>query len=90
MARLTTRDLEQLRFARQLSASGEALRIRRASGFSQSELAEPTGVTPSCISRWETGARRPRGKAGARYGQLLRALQEQEGGAGTESPSAAA
>lgn len=32
---------------------------RTKSGLKQSQLAELVGVTPNCISQWETGVRKP-------------------------------
>lgn len=32
---------------------------RTKSGLKQSQLAELVGVTPNCVSQWETGVRKP-------------------------------
>lgn len=37
--------------------------LRRASGMSQEELAEKLGVSRQAVSKWESGATQPRGKA---------------------------
>ena len=62
--------------ARDAARSGRAARIRLAAGLSQGEVAATLGVTPACVSRWEAGARRPRGAAAVEYGRLLRELAE--------------
>lgn len=60
--------------ARDAARSGRAARLRRAAGVSQSELAAAVGVTPSAISRWESGRRYPRAEAAAAYARALRTL----------------
>lgn len=70
-------DVALLIEARDAAASGRGARLRAAAGLSQAELAAAVGVTPACISRWEAGARRPRGGAAVAYGQLLHALAKQ-------------
>jgi transcriptional regulator with XRE-family HTH domain len=60
--------------ARDAAASGRGRRLRQAAGLSQPELAAAVGVSTPLVSRWEAGARRPRGNSAIRYAQLLRAL----------------
>lgn len=48
---------------------GKVLRLR--SGLTQAEVAAALGVDRSAVSRWEAGARIPRGRALDRYKQLL-------------------
>lgn len=62
--------------AREAAASGRGERLRHAAGISQGELAEAIGVTATCISRWESGTRRPRGEAAVRYTRAIRELAE--------------
>jgi DNA-binding XRE family transcriptional regulator len=45
--------------------------IRAQAGVSLAEMAEPIGVAPSTILRWERGERVPHGAAAVRYGELL-------------------
>jgi transcriptional regulator with XRE-family HTH domain len=66
--------LEQLAAVRHLAATGEARRRRIAAGFSLSEVAAAAGADPSSVWRWETGRRRPRGKAALRYLRVLDSL----------------
>jgi DNA-binding transcriptional regulator YiaG len=71
---MTERDLLLLHRVREDAKSGQARQTRTAAGFSQSEIAEVTGVSQATISAWESGRRRPRGDAGLRYARLLRCL----------------
>ena len=51
--------------------------IRTRAGLSQEEMGAPIDVTGPCISRWETGSRRPRGPRLAAYAALLAALDQE-------------
>jgi DNA-binding transcriptional regulator YiaG len=59
---------------RKLAASGAARAIREAAGLSLAELGYAAGVSKSCVWRWETQRRRPRGEAAARYLRVLEDL----------------
>lgn len=50
--------------------------IRQAAGLTQQDLADPCEVDRATVSRWESGARRPRGPDLVRYSELLRSLRE--------------
>jgi DNA-binding transcriptional regulator YiaG len=67
-------DLDLLLEARDASRSGRGADIRERAGLTRSELARVVGVTPSAISRWESGRRRPTGTTALRYGRVLRLL----------------
>jgi DNA-binding transcriptional regulator YiaG len=67
-------DLVDLQKVRALGQSG-ALRLIRGS-LSLRDIAEPVGVAPSTILRWERGERVPHGPAAVRYGQLLQRLMQ--------------
>jgi DNA-binding transcriptional regulator YiaG len=49
--------------------------IRREAQVSLAEVADAIEVTEGAVSRWETGARRPRGAVADRYTALLRRLE---------------
>jgi DNA-binding transcriptional regulator YiaG len=53
-----------------------------AAGVAQAEVARHIGVTPGCISRWESGQRRPSGPEAARWATLLRELGQYVAGDG--------
>jgi DNA-binding transcriptional regulator YiaG len=61
---------------RRLTAGGKARRLRLRNQLSLSDVSASVGVTPSCILRWETGERLPRGnEAALRYLSLLEELE---------------
>lgn len=62
--------------ARDLARSGRGAAIRVGAGLSQVELGAACGVSGSAVSLWESGERRPRGKAAVRYANLLKLLAE--------------
>jgi len=72
---MSERDLLLLAEARDLAASGVAARLRKQAHLSQADIAATVGVTTSCISRWESGERRPHGPAAVRWVRLLRRLE---------------
>lgn len=74
----TTQALE-LTEARRLLQTGEARRIREAAGLSLQEVGEVVGTSSAALSRWETGQRRPTGRAALRYARLLGRLSCSEG-----------
>ena len=52
-------DVDRLAILRQLTTSGEALKLRERAGLTTGEIAREIGVATSTIYRWETNARRP-------------------------------
>lgn len=60
--------------ARRWCETGLALAIRREARLTQQEVARAVGTTSVSVCRWESGARRPTGLEGARYGELLMRL----------------
>lgn len=73
--------------ARRLAASGRGRAIRLAAGMSVGEVARAADTTHAAVSRWESQARRPSGSAGARWGEVLLAL-ERHGFAPMDKPVA--
>jgi DNA-binding transcriptional regulator YiaG len=73
------KDLELLTRVRELAASGEARRLRKAARLSQPEVAAACGTTPSAVSRWERGRRTPRGAAARRYAAIIVGLAKRAG-----------
>lgn len=71
-----TRELVLLSEVRQLAAAGAITEIREKAGLSQSEIARAIGVSQAALSRWESGARRPRGKPAVALALLLRKLAQ--------------
>lgn len=70
-------DVLSLARGKTAATTGFGLRVRRDAGLSQSEIAGAIGVTPAAVSRWESGARTPRGAAGTRYGELITRLAQE-------------
>lgn len=64
--------------ARSLTRDGDGRRRREAAAISLRELALAINVTPSTLSRWETGRSRPRASAALRWAEALRSLLEPE------------
>ncbi|MER7761344.1 helix-turn-helix domain-containing protein [Streptomyces sp. NPDC097619] len=52
----------------------ERVRLRRAGGFTQAQVAEAIGVRHQQVFRWERGLAEPRGKRREAYSELLREL----------------
>lgn len=71
---MTALEVVRLAEVRRLTRSGEALRIRLATGRSLQEIGSAVGVTPVTVWRWERGQRSPRGPAAIAYCELLRQL----------------
>lgn len=69
-------DLIRLAAVRRRVESGEARRLREASGITGPEMAAAVGVGTPTLWRWENGQRRPRGAAALRYGELLEQLAQ--------------
>lgn len=60
---------------RRAASDGALRRARVEAGLSQAELARALDVTPAAVSRWESGARRPRSTVARRLSAVLRALE---------------
>lgn len=74
---------------RQLLATGEGRRIRRAAGLSLAEVAEAVGITRQTLATWEDGTRSARDAAAVgRYARALGAVADAIGW-GRSSESAA-
>lgn len=71
MNELTPGALNLLNRARVAAKSGRARSARIAAGLSQSDVARLVDVKATAIYGWESGTRRPRGRGGVRYAQLL-------------------
>jgi DNA-binding transcriptional regulator YiaG len=67
--------LAKLATIRAASQTGTTRSVRLAAGLSLREVADSVGVGASTIYRWETGERRPYGKAALRYGDLIAELE---------------
>jgi len=67
-------ELLSIAMVRRLAANGSARAIREAAGLSISEVARDLGVTPSAVSRWERGLRRPHGQPATDYLKILEGL----------------
>jgi transcriptional regulator with XRE-family HTH domain len=53
--------------------------IRIEAGFSQADFGSALGIDGASVSRYESGARTPRGALRERYASLLRALEQEVG-----------
>ncbi len=71
---LTTRDLEDIRTARELLATGEAQRLREASNLTRAEVAAFAESSIDAVALWESGQRCPRTDPALRLGRLYRRL----------------
>jgi transcriptional regulator with XRE-family HTH domain len=67
-------DTISLAQARSFTRSGAARAVRVAAGLSLREMAEPLGVAPSTVLRWERCERSPRGEKALAYKKLLDGL----------------
>jgi transcriptional regulator with XRE-family HTH domain len=76
---LSDAEICDLAEAVRISRDGSAKALRLALGIAAAAIGMPCGVTPSAISRWENGLRRPRGEAAVAWVRLLRRLEDQEG-----------
>jgi DNA-binding transcriptional regulator YiaG len=74
-------NLVRLANVRAAALTGDARRLRLAAGLSLREVAREVGCGPSTVHRWETGQRRPHGRAALRYAELLDELQGAREGA---------
>ena len=69
----------QLAKVRSAVRTGTARRVRQAAGITQPEIAADVRVSAAAISRWEAGARTPRGAAALRYLRVLERLSAATG-----------
>lgn len=67
-------DIEDIRLARRLLATGEGHALRTGAGLERSEVAALLGCSADAVALWEKGARRPRSAAAAALGRLYRSL----------------
>lgn len=64
---------------KQLAKDGTTLRqVRVDNALSLADMAKAVGVTPSAISRWESGLRSPRGDAARRLAIVVGGLCQME------------
>lgn len=68
--------LEQIRVRRALPGPAVRRELREAAGLTQRDVALVIGVDEATVSRWETGAREPRGQRREGYSALLKRLRE--------------
>lgn len=71
---LTTQDLEDIRTARDLLATGEAQRLREAANLTRAEVAAHADSSTDAVALWESGQRCPRTEPALRLGRLYREL----------------
>ena len=73
---MTPADLAQVSRVRELAENGGAREIRESRKISVREAAGAMSVAPSTLTRWETGAARPKLTGALRWAKLLDALGE--------------
>jgi transcriptional regulator with XRE-family HTH domain len=73
---MAEQNTELLMEGRAAARTGRGKAIREAAGLNRSEVARLVGVTPSMISRWESGGRFPGGETAIAYAKVLRRLEE--------------
>ena len=71
-----TSRLAALAQVREMTASGEAKRIRTDNGLSLTEMATEIPVGTTTLFRWEEGERRPRGERALTYLRILLELRD--------------
>jgi DNA-binding transcriptional regulator YiaG len=71
-------DLTEREPLRELPAPRERLRLRKAFGVTQEELARSLGVTRKTVGSWEKGVSEPAGSNRADYASVLFAWAETE------------
>jgi DNA-binding transcriptional regulator YiaG len=69
--------LEQVRVQRELPGPAIRRELREAAGLTQRDVAHVVGVDEATVSRWESGARDPRGRRRESYSALLKRLREE-------------
>jgi DNA-binding transcriptional regulator YiaG len=69
--------IDEVRQGQRLPAPRLAAAIRVAAGVTQGRLAEELGVHRVSVARWESGARKPRGKMRAAYARVLEDLKRE-------------
>lgn len=65
----------RLNIRRALPTPDRCRELRENAGLSQQDIAEAVGVTRQAVGHWESGIRRPRGTALARYVEALAVLE---------------
>jgi predicted transcriptional regulator len=73
--RKAERLLERARRRQQLPSPSELRRLRTEAGLTQLDVAGCAGVSAACVSRYEAGVRRPRGKHLDRLLELVRTIR---------------
>lgn len=67
--------IAEIRAVRSLPPPAIARAFRRACGVTQERMAAELGVSRATVTRWETGARRPRGRLARDYAKLIERLK---------------
>jgi transcriptional regulator with XRE-family HTH domain len=65
------------RVHRELPSPKVCRMIREQAGLSQNDIADALGVSRVAVTRWENGARRPRGRLLRRYARLLEEIAKE-------------
>jgi DNA-binding transcriptional regulator YiaG len=73
---MTPHEWRSLVWLREMTASGEARRIRERAHLTGSEGAAIVRVPAPTFQSWESGRRRPTGEAALRYAEFLTELTE--------------
>lgn len=77
VVKLSKADLELIRFARALLATGEAQQRREEAKLTRTELAAHVGCSADAVDLWEAGERIPRTEAAVLLGRFYRDLERQ-------------
>lgn len=65
-----------------LPPPSERVRLRRAQGLTQAQVAGALGVTAGAVGSWEKGRYDPKGETREQYAELLRLIAERHPGTG--------
>jgi DNA-binding transcriptional regulator YiaG len=68
--------LDRIASATALPTPSDRVRLRRALGIQQLEVARAVGVSAQSVWAWETGRSEPSGQHRRRYAELLAAMRE--------------
>lgn len=71
---MTSSHLDDLMYARKITAEGRAQAVRLDAGLSREEVARACLVSSRSVALWERAERRPSGAGAVLYGALLRKL----------------